>query len=204
MIAAAAGVAAGLGVAMPLGAISALLMREGLVNGVKVGFAAAAGVASVDAAYCSVAVLAGAALSPAIAGHRDAFLLVSGLVLIGIGVRQMLLARRDRTGATAEVATRSPLGAFARFVALTAINPLTLIYFAALASVVTADGASAPARVAFVAAVAVSSLAWQLLLAGGGSFIGARSSPKAVHTLGVIASLVITGLGCTIVAGSMH
>src|SRR4051794_41928451 len=56
-----AGALAGLGVALPLGAIGVLLLQEGITGGWRPAFAAGTGVALVDGAYAALAVAAGAA-----------------------------------------------------------------------------------------------------------------------------------------------
>ena len=63
---------------------------------------------------------------------------------------------------------------YGRFVALTAINPLTAAAFAVLATGL-AQRWSAPAdRGAFVVGVAVASVVWQSVLAVAGGLLGAR------------------------------
>ncbi|MDZ7883895.1 MAG: LysE family transporter [Mycobacterium sp.] len=196
---AAAGVLAGLGLAMPMGAIAALLLREGLVNGFRVGSAAAAGVATVDLAYCAVATLTGATLTGTIDDHRAAFLLTSGVLIVAIGVRQLLVGLTRRPRAAREVARASAWRAFCQFVGLTAINPITLVYFAALSGAVSTSDGPRLGSVAFVAAVGAASLGWQLILVGAGSFFGASVNLSAARAIGVIASLLIVALGVVVV-----
>jgi arginine exporter protein ArgO len=90
----ATGLAAGLAVAMPLGAIGVLLLHEGMARGTRTALAGAAGVASVDAVYATVAVLAGAGVSTALAGRETAIRLVGAVVLGTIAVRGLLGALR--------------------------------------------------------------------------------------------------------------
>ena len=52
----AAGVAAGLGIALPLGAIGVLIVREGVERGIRAASVAALAVATVDFGYALVAV----------------------------------------------------------------------------------------------------------------------------------------------------
>lgn len=195
---AAAGVVAGLGVAMPLGAIAALLLREGLVNGFRAAAAAAAGVATVDLLYCVVAALTGATFARAIDDHRGVFLLASGVLIVAIGVRQLCQGMKQRPRVTHEVQRASALTVFGRFVGLTAINPVTLVYFIALSGPVTRSGGSWVRSVIFVVAVGGSSLAWQLLLAGVGSVFGGSVNLSATRAIGVIASLLIVALGAVV------
>ena len=200
---AAAGVLAGLGVAMPMGAIAALLLREGLVNGFRVGASAAAGVATVDVAYCTVATLTGATFSRAIDDHRGAFLLASGALIVAIGIRQLRQGLKQRQRAAEEIDRVSAARAFARFVGLTAINPITLVYFVALSGAVTVSGGSWVGAAVFVVAVGASSLSWQLLLAGVGSLFGASVSLRATRTVGVIASLLVVTLGAVVLVNGV-
>ncbi|WP_448005532.1 LysE family transporter [Agromyces bauzanensis] len=195
LLSAGAGVVAGLGVAMPLGAIGALLLREGLVNGFRVAAAAATGVAIVDTAYCAVAAIVGAAFAPLVESHRSAFLIVSGLVILIIGVRQLVMAVRRRTAETIGVEPASPIAAFLRFVGLTAINPLTLVYFVALAGAISTHSTSWIGPVVFVVAVGASSLAWQLVLATVGSLFGRSLSARATEIIGIVASMLIVAMG---------
>jgi threonine/homoserine/homoserine lactone efflux protein len=201
LIPAGTGIAAGLGVAMPLGAIAALLLREGLVNGLRVAAAAAAGVAAVDTAYCTVAVLTGAAAAPLIESHRELFLTVSGALIVTIGARHLRAAIKRRHVAAPQVKPTTTMQAFVRFIGLTAINPLTLVYFVALAGAVTTRSDSAIGPTVFVLAVGLSSLAWQLGLAATGALFGRSLSVGATEAIGIIASLLIVALGVAIVIG---
>ncbi|MCV7227517.1 LysE family transporter [Mycolicibacterium komossense] len=195
---AAAGVVAGLGVAMPLGAIAALLLREGLVNGFRVAAGAAAGIATVDLVYCAIAALTGATFARVIDDHRGAFLLASGLLIVAIGLRQLCQGLKQDSRVAQEVERASARRAFGRFVGLTAINPITLVYFVALSGAVTTSGGSWVGSIIFAVAVGGSSLAWQLLLAGVGSSVGASVSLSATRVIGVIASLLILALGAVV------
>jgi len=203
-----AGVAAGLGVAMPLGAVAALIVREGLVRGFRTAAAAAVGVGAVDTAYCAVAMAAGAAVAPAVQAYRGVFLVVSGLLVTAVGVRQLVLGRRAAApvvdGATTERGSgTSPVAVFLRFVGLTAVNPLTLVYFAALAGAVTANTASWRGPAVFVAAVGAASLAWQLVLAAGSSLLGRSVGLAMSRRVGLVASLLVVVLGLSILVGGV-
>ncbi|WP_447587159.1 LysE family transporter [Cellulomonas persica] len=81
--AAALGVVAGLSVAVPVGPVAVLIVREGLVRGRRAGLAAAAGVASVNLTYAMVAVLLGAQVSRALDGW-ETWLRVGGAVVLAV------------------------------------------------------------------------------------------------------------------------
>ncbi|HSD76914.1 MAG TPA: LysE family transporter, partial [Solirubrobacteraceae bacterium] len=160
-----AGLAAGLAVAVPLGAIGALVVDLGLRHGTRTALAAGLGVATVDASYALLAVTAGASLAATLTGARDAIHVLSAAVLGLIALvllRRAARARRAAATGTAGALRAPPAahGVYARFVALTAVNPLTLATFAAVTAGLPAAGATGlglgPAA-AFVAGAAGAS-----------------------------------------------
>jgi len=191
---AAAGFAAGLAIAMPLGAIALLILRESLTFGLRTGLAAGAGVATVDLVYCTVAVVAGATLSPLIEPWLPALAIASGAVIIVIGLVLLRGALRP-AAAQAELVPGRPLSVYARFVGLTALNPATIVYFAALSAVLASVSATGAGTVAFVVGVALGSLLWQSGLAIVGAAIGAKATERATRIIGIVAACVVTALG---------
>lgn len=196
-----AGLAAGLAIAMPLGAIGVLILRESILNGVRHGLAAGAGVAFVDLTYCTLAVSVGVVFAPVIRSWGAIPAVVSGLVLIGLGVYQLASARSSAGTELLDVPKRA---VFFRFVALTAINPATLLYFLALASVVTTTATSWIAPTAFVVGTGVASLAWQWGLAFVGARVGAMLPARVVGLLGWVASGVIIVLGISVIVAGIN
>lgn len=190
-----AGLAAGFAIAMPVGAIAVLILREGMVRGVRTGLAAGAGCATVDFVYCTLAVALGATLADAVEGILPALALVSGLVIIGIGVFQLVGASRAHTAEAHEVVTGSRLRVYGRFVALTALNPATIVYFLALSAVITSVTASAAGPVVFVLFTGLASLLWQSGLGVVGGLVGANVTERTVRTLGLVAACAIIALG---------
>lgn len=187
------GALAGLGVAMPLGAIGVLLLREGVVAGFRVAAAGAAAVGLVDTAYCILAVTIGSMAAPWIGSLAPAPQVVAGVVLVGLGVAGIV-----RTGtpasATAPDRARSSIGVFARFAALTVINPATLLYFVALTAALH-SAEPGGGRAVFVAGVGVASILWQLGLAGVGAVLGGRLRPAGQRAVSVTGSVIVLILG---------
>jgi threonine/homoserine/homoserine lactone efflux protein len=173
-----AGLLAGWGVAIPLGAIGVMVVDLGMRAGPRPAAAAAAGVATADFLYAALAATAGAAVAGALEPHAHELRLGAAVVLAIVallGLRS--LRRRPRADAAAAPAGR---GVFLRFLALTSINPLTVAYFAALIAGLPAV-ASAPteAKAVFVLAAGAASLSWQLVLAGAGALLHRRLPPAA-------------------------
>lgn len=174
----AAGLAAGLGIAMPIGAIGTLLVGLGATAPVRISAAAAAGVASTDGLYALVAVTAGAALESVLRPAAGALRWLSVGMLCLIALWTFLAAlRRSRAeivGRTRSAGlTATPARAYALLLGLTALNPATLAYFTSLVLGRQATGSTTTIdRAAFVVGAFVASLAWQLTLTRGGALLG--------------------------------
>jgi arginine exporter protein ArgO len=175
-----AGVLAGLGIALPLGAIGVLIVREGVQRGLRAAVPAALAVACVDLAYAAVAVLLGVRVADALAGGERLIQLLGAAaltVVVVMGVRSTLRDARRGTSVEAAAIPVPTTHVFARFVGLTAINPMTAVYFVALTTGLS-DRLTGAAGASFVVGVFVGSAAWQLVLALAGALAGGRMSPR--------------------------
>ena len=94
-----------------------------------------------------------------------------------------------------------PGAVLARFVALTAINPLTAIYFVVLAAGLGRTLQGVAAGTAFVLGVLAASLAWQLVLASIGSLAGTRLPDWARTATGVAGYLTVLGYAVRLAVG---
>ena len=94
-----AGIFAGYAIAVPVGVIAVLIIEAGMAGGLRRGFAAGAGAATVDLIYCVTALFIGGALSQILASALLPLQVLSGIVLISIGLRGLyaLWPRRNST-----------------------------------------------------------------------------------------------------------
>jgi arginine exporter protein ArgO len=192
-----AGVLAGLAIALPLGAIGVLILREGVERGLRPALVAATAVATVDFAYAAVAVVLGARVSQALAGWERTIQVVGAIVLgvvAVVGARATL--RSSRTGVAGPSGARSApelptAHVFARFVGLTALNPLTAVYFVALTAGLGERVVGGGAGAAFALGVFVGSLAWQCVLAAAGGLAGGRMSPRVRLTVSLLGYAIV-------------
>jgi arginine exporter protein ArgO len=191
-----AGLLAGYGAAVPVGAIAALLISLSARTSLRVGAAAALGVATVDGCYALAGVLGGSALGPLIQRIAGPMRWVAGGVLIAIAVRTAVTAVARRGTVSAD-RVLTPARAYLTLIGLTALNPMTIVYFGALVLGRQASGGfGLQGGVVFVAAVFVSSASWQLVLACGGRVLGrALDSPRGRLTTALAASTVVLVLG---------
>ena len=186
------GLIAGWGVAVPLGAIGVLLVDLGMRAGFRRASAAAAAVATADLLYAALAAAAGTAAASLLEPHEHAMKLIAAGVLAAVAVMSLRGLRR-RTGGEGTVGPPGHL--YARFLALTAINPTTVVYFAALiAGLPAVASAPTPAKLVFVAAVGLASLSWQLTLAGSGAALHHRLPDRARVWTAIAGNALVLGL----------
>ncbi|MBQ1043436.1 LysE family transporter [Micromonospora sp. C32] len=275
-----AGLVAGYGVAIPVGAIAILILGLSARTSFRVGAAAALGVATADGLYAAVAALGGAAVASRLAPFAGPLRLVAAGVLLALACLTAWRALRPpaprqkpsrptpiqeptpaaltqkptppaptqeptppapvqeptppapiqkptplartpeprppaptpepsaeggRTHGASAATPRptaprggldTPVRAFAAVLALTLLNPATVVYFVAL---VLGRGdvlGSGPAgAAAFTAGVFLASASWQLLIAGGGSLIGrALTGPRGRRVTALLSSVIIAAL----------
>lgn len=173
-----AGLVAGYAIAVPVGPIAALILSLTARTSWRVGVGAALGAATADGLYALAAVLGGAALAQAVAVVATPLRWLAAAVLVGLAVWTALAAvrryRRPVEVAPARTGLGTPARAYAGLLGLTVLNPMTIVYFGALVLGRRAsDGLSLAAELVFVAAAFAASASWQLLIAGGGSLVGA-------------------------------
>jgi arginine exporter protein ArgO len=198
-----AGLLAGYGVAIPVGAIGALLIGLAARTSLRVAVAAAFGVATVDGGYALVAVLGGGAIGRAIQPVAGPTRWVAAVLLIALAVRNAILAVRRHRMPAERSAERpvTPIRAYLMLIGLTALNPATVVYFGALVLGRQASGAFGPvSAVVFVLAAFVASASWQLLLACGGSLLGqVVNTPRGRLGTALAASSLIVVLAVQLV-----
>ncbi|MFY1656326.1 LysE family transporter [Micromonospora sp. WMMD1274] len=216
-----AGLVAGYGVAIPVGAIAILILGLSARTSFRVGAAAALGVATADGLYAAVAALGGAAVASGLAPFAGPLRLVAAGVLLALACLTAWRALRPPAathpsspqvtthppGTTQEPGVRggldTPVRAFGAVLALTLLNPATVVYFVAL---VLGRGdvldTGPPAAAAFTLGVFLASASWQVLIAGGGSLIGrALTGARGRRVTALLSSVIIAALAVATVLG---
>ncbi|TDE56227.1 lysine transporter LysE [Nonomuraea mesophila] len=170
-----AGLLAGFGIAIPVGAVATYLVALTARTSLRIGVCAALGVATADGLYALVAVVGGSALTGLIEPIMFFLRPASAVVLIALAVHGAVTAISRHAGRRAvssiDPAAPGPFRAFLALLGLTLLNPMTVIYFTALV-LGTRTVTEPPEQAVFVLAAFVASASWQLLLAGGGTLLG--------------------------------
>jgi len=179
------GLLAGYGVAVPVGAIAVLILGLSARASLLVGAGAGLGAATADGLYAAVA---------------TPLRWLPAVVLLALAVRTAVVAWRQhrdpQRAARADRGLDTPGRAYLALLALTLLNPATVVYFSALVLGRQAGAPRSPAAsVVFVAAAFVASASWQLLLAVGGSAVGRfLTGPRGRLATALVSSAVITVL----------
>lgn len=194
------GLIAGYGIAIPVGAVAILIVNMGMRCGFKIGFSAGAGAAAADVIYATIAVVTGTALVYLFAPIAPWLRIISGLLLLGMGIWGLWkgLKHAKRDSKTAEVCGAVQM--FGQFLGITIVNPLTIVYFAAL---ILGSGPTALIlidRSAFIIGVGIASLSWQTLLAWIGTVGHHHLSPRFQVFAIIFGNVVVIFLGLRILA----
>ncbi|MEU0171615.1 LysE/ArgO family amino acid transporter [Streptomyces iakyrus] len=195
-----AGLLAGYGIAVPVGAVGTYLVSLTARTSLRTGVCAALGVATADGLYALAATLGGTALASALRPVLGPLRWVCVLVLLALAAWGAVTAVREYRGH--RLATRtspappSPTRAFLGLLGITLLNPTTVIYFAALVLGSQATGPAGPLEQGvFVLAAFAASASWQVLLAGSGALLGrALTGRRGRLATALAASGVMTAL----------
>jgi arginine exporter protein ArgO len=199
-----AGLAAGYGVAVPVGAIAALVICLTARTSFRVGAAAAMGVATADGVFAAAAVLGGAALARLIQPMATPLRWLAAALLILIAARTAVTAvRHQRKLGTvrSEAGLSTPGRAYLGLLGLTLLNPVTIVYFGALVlGRQGKDELGAASQIVFVASAFAASASWQLVIAGSGSLVGrVLTGPRGRLVTALASSVVIVALAVALV-----
>ncbi|MGW2688195.1 LysE family transporter [Streptomyces sp. NPDC001414] len=195
-----AGLLAGYGIAVPVGAVGTYLVSLTARTSLRTGACAALGVASADGLYALLAAVGGTALAAALLPVLGPLRLASAGVLVGLAVRGAAVALRQyrerRLPTRTERPVPGPGRAYLGLLGITLLNPTTMVYFAAL---VVGSRSAGPVRPleqsTFVGAAFAASASWQLLLAGGGALLGrSLTGHRGRLVTALLSSCVMLGL----------
>ncbi|MDG4764096.1 LysE family transporter [Solwaraspora sp. WMMD406] len=210
------GLLAGYGIAVPVGAIGVLIVTVSAQVSLRHGAAAGLGVATADGLYALAAVVAGTTVARLLDAAIGILRTAAAVVLAAIAVRGIVVAMRARRAATEaprrsaparSAPARSIARTYAAFVGLTLLNPMTIVYFAAL--VVGHQGDTmgvSDSRVlvglVFVGAAFLASASWQLALAAGGAVLGrALAGPRGRLVTALVGNGIIGLLAIRLAMG---
>lgn len=178
-----AGFIFGLTVAAAVGPIALLILNTSLRFGLSAGVRSAFGAAAADLLYAIGAAFAGAAVVTAIAAYEGELHVFASIVLILIGAYLLWGARRPSQASERTPQSERP---FLTTLALTVVNPLTLIVFASF--VMQSRNRDASDALGLIVGIFLGSLVVQLAPAFGGAGLGRLFSNSRILQLLNLAS----------------
>ena len=199
-----AGVVTGLAVAMPLGAIGTYLIGLAARERAATAAAAALGVASVDGAYAILAAVGGAGLQALISEVSGWLTWIAAMTLIAVAIRTVQRAvrrYRGNNGTVDRLRGLTPMRGYLSLAALTAVNPATLVTFAAVVvgRSVNQSESSWQSVLLFALGAFMASAVWQLTLAGGGSLLGRLLRGRRGQVgIAVCSAMIMLGLAAAV------
>lgn len=195
------GVLAGYGIAIPVGAIAVLIVQIGMRCGFWCAASAGAGAATADLAYSVLAVAGGATLAAVVESVGRPVRWVSAGVLVLLAMHGLYRVRHEPDVVQASMPGRREFAAtYVKFVGLTIINPLTVVYFAAfVVGLGLAEGLSVNEAALFVTGAFLASLSWQTMLAGIGA-VAHRKLPRRFRVAAVVVgNLIVLAIAVLII-----
>ncbi|HEU5203107.1 MAG TPA: LysE family transporter [Candidatus Limnocylindrales bacterium] len=198
-----AGAIAGYGIAIPVGPVAVLIIELGVRRGFRLAAPAGLGAATADGLYALLAVVAGAAIAQLLEPITPALQVIAVVVLTVIALRGFWAAlyhARIRIPGNAELPAR-PGRTYLRFLAITLLNPTTILYFAALILGRPELGSGPAERTAFIVGAALASTSWQLFLALLGSLFHQRLPWQVQVGISVLGNAVVLGFAIVIARG---
>jgi threonine/homoserine/homoserine lactone efflux protein len=196
-----AGLAAGLAIAMQVGAVSLLLVETAVVRGTRVGVAAGMGVATVDLLFAAAAAVAGATAGAMLSHHEGEIRLVAAATLAVIALHGLVALGSTPARAADDPAGGAGPGAhYLRFLAITLVNPLTIASFAAVATSLPLGNPTA--ATAFAAGVGAASAGWHLVLTLAAGHAGRWITPRMQRGLAVGGRVAVLLLAAHLALGA--
>jgi len=193
-----AGLFAGLGIAIPVGAIAVLIIEAAVRHGFRVGWAAGAGAATADGSYALLAALFGIAIADLLAPWQTPLRLLAVAVLVVIAVRGLLALRNGRA-AVRDEDPPTMRRAYLVITGLTLINPMTVAYFAALILGLPGIADDPASKIAFAVAAFLASLAWQTVIVGFGALLHHHAGGRLRTATSLLGSAIVLAFAARIV-----
>lgn len=184
----------GLSVAMPIGPISTLAIKNCLTRGFKIGFATSFGASITEGFYGFVATGGLAFISYFLTTYVNEVKLVSSLALILIAANEIRTAKKFSTTQT-KTNTRGFFHTMFFTTFLTLGSPMTIALFIGVFATMTGVQLSANEMAITVLGIFSGSVLWAFIMCGTVSVIRHKLSQKMMAGVKILAALIIGSFG---------
>lgn len=195
------GAAAGFLLAIPVGPVALICVRQALLHGLAFGFLTGLGAALADAVFGYLAVYGVSALSDSVMLHSETARLVGGGVLLFFGI----VVFRQKTVSTRGRQPRNLIGSAITTFFLTLSNPVVLLAFGAIFAGlgIAQEPMNGIGMGCLVSGVFLGSALWWLSLSALSGVFRQRLTLGALVAVNRWLGLMIGGLGFVAIASSI-
>lgn len=187
------GVVSGAIVALPVGPIGIFCLRRMLTQGPAIGLASGFGSATADSMYAITALIGLSFISSWLMLHSVIFRIISSLFLCCLGIT-ILFSKPSRPRATW---TRGLLPAYISTLLLTLTNPLIIVSFAALFTILGVNSAmyTIPSLFSLWIGVFIGSSLWWVILSIITYYAHSKIAPETINIINKISGTLIIFFG---------
>ena len=184
----------GFSIAMPVGPIGLLCIKNTLSYGFKTGFAVGLGAALADAFYGFLAGGGLVLISQLLLDYTNYIKISGGIFLIYLGLKEIKDYKKIPHGLAKTKDSNFFKTIFSVFF-LTLTNPATIIFFVAIFASIGGLVEGALGLVTMIFGVFMGSLFWWLILAAGVSKIKHKISEKIMKIIKICSGIILFGFG---------
>lgn len=188
------GVVIGFSIAMPVGPIGMLCIRNSLAWGTRYGFMTGLGAATADTVYGALAGFGVASLMTLLIGYKLLLQIAGGLFLCYLGVMTFVA---KETEAKKEATSKGLLQVFLSTFFLTMTNPMTILSFVGIYAGIGIgiEENSFQAALMLTSGVFLGSAFWWFLLSSGTAFFKNHLNAARSRWINRISGTVLFGFG---------
>ena len=185
----------GFSIAMPVGPIGLLCIKNTLSHGFKIGFAVGLGAALADSFYGFLAGGGLALISKFLIDYAFYIKIIGGIFLIYLGVKE-IKNYKEIPHKAANIKTSHFFKTIFTVLLLTLTNPATIISFIAIFAAIGGSSVGGLGLVTMIIGVFLGSLFWWLILAGAVSKIKHKISDDLMKKIKLLSGFVLFTFGC--------
>ena len=185
----------GFSIAMPVGPIGLLCIKNTLSYGFKIGFAVGLGAALADSFYGFLAGGGLALISKFLIDYTFYIKIIGGLFLIYLGIKE-IKSYKEIPNKAANIKASHFFKIVVTVLFLTLTNPATIISFIAIFAAIGGSSVGGFGLVTMILGVFLGSLFWWLILAGGVSKIKHKISDNLMKKIKILSGFVLCSFGC--------
>lgn len=184
----------GFAIAMPVGPIGMLCIKNTLKQGFFIGLAVGIGAACADAIYGMIAGCGTAAIAAILLSHTTQIRIVGGLLLIFLGLKE-IKSHNSTKARDHKKSSNNFLKTIAISFALTATNPATVLSFVAIFASIGGSALTLHNISIMVLGVFCGSLIWWITLSGCVSIFKSKIPKSVMNKMSIISGTLLAAFG---------